>query len=394
MSAVFCSLATGFFPLWTTLTAPRSRGGWQIQGDLWATQLAARALVHGDFAGIYTPSTALVSFPGITVPLAPAIWLSEALHWPIQNPSHATVTFPTGWLWIEIVSVAVSLVAVFAADALSTTLGVTPRKRFVTVGLVAVALWNVVVWWGHPEDALAIGFVMFATNNVFEQRWERAGWFAGLAVAMQPVSLLALPVLAAQLPNSYRRSSLLRCCVPSVVVLAGPLITSWSKTVRVLVNQPNYPTVDHTTWLTALAPALGHHSVAAGPLRLVAVVAVAAGGWLLARRYNANATLLVWMVAISFSVRVLAEPVMVAYYVWPVLAFSLVAAGKTSWIRLVLVGALSTGATVFGDAAWKGNLSWWALETALTLSALALAWPVRNEVVGLEKTTSKEGALL
>lgn len=394
VSTIFCLLAAVFFPFWNTISGHGSNGGWYVQGDLFGTQLAARALVHANFAGIYTRSTALVSFPGITIPLALAIWLSEALRWPIQNPSHATVTFPTGWMWIEIVLVAVSLVAVFATNALSVTLGFNRWKRLFVVSAVAVALWNVSVWWGHLEDALAVGLVMFAATDVLERRWARAGWLAGLAIAVQPLSLLGLPVLAARVPRSYWRSSLLRCVVPTIVVLAGPLVASWSTTVRVLINQPNYPTVDHATWLTALAPSLGHHSVAAGPLRLVAVVTVAVGGWLVARRITTDPTFVVWLVAASFFVRVVAEPVMVAYYIWPSLAFSLIAAGKRSWARLFAAGLLATAATVFGDAAWKGNWSWWALEAVFTLSVLVIGSPVRNESLGLDEATDKEGARL
>jgi len=375
-SAVVVAGACIFVPWWNALIGADRGRGWHVPGDLWGTQLAAWDYVHGHFGAVYSPSTALVTLPGILVVLAPAVALSGALHLSVVHPG--VVTFPTGWLLVEAASIAAGLPVLFAVDRLARRLGAPPGRRYLLAGLEVVGLWNVVVWWGHPEDALALALLLFAAPDVLDGRWARAGWLLGLAVATQPVVILAVAVLAVRFPRSKWAASAARLVAPSALLILAPLAANWRGTWRALVEQPNYPLVDHTTPWTSLgfvAPVVGSHDVvAAGPLRLVAVVAAIALGVAVGRR-RPGLEVTMWVMAAGFTLRVLFEPVMVAYYVWPALAVALVVLATAPRWRLAAAGAVATFGTVFGDARWRGNVSWWAVEAGCVVAVLCLAMP-------------------
>ena len=54
------------------------KAAWSLPDDLWATMAAAQRLMHGDLAGLYTPPTRLVTFPGAAVILLPVIAIIDA----------------------------------------------------------------------------------------------------------------------------------------------------------------------------------------------------------------------------------------------------------------------------------------------------------------------------
>jgi hypothetical protein len=53
------------------------------------------------------------------------------------------------------------------------------------------------------------------------------------------------------------------------------------------------------------------------------------------------------------------EPVMVAYYFWPVLAAALLAASP-SWPRMAVTSVIAAVLTFGSQVAWRGYLTWWA----------------------------------
>jgi hypothetical protein len=370
-SVALVVLAAAFVPGGHRLVGTSGRG-WYVPGDLWGTQLAAAAVAHLRLGAVYGPGTGLITFPGIAVLLAPAVSLAQALGLPVQHGG--PVTWPTGWLPLLGASLLVSLPALFGADALARALGVPRGRRFLLAGGEAVALWNVTVWWGHPEDALAVGLALFAALAVLEGRPARAAWLLGMAIAVQPLTLLLAPPLVARFGRTGRLANGLRLLAPSVLLLLPVFLAAPGPTFRSLSTQPNYPTVDHTTPWVLLSPRLGHQVVAAGPLRLAAVLLVAWFGWHASARM-ADPAALVWLLALCALVRVVLEPVMVAYYVWPVLAFALVTAARAG-ARLLAAAVVAAGATtVFSDAAWRGNWTWWLVVTGGTLAVVALARP-------------------
>ena len=194
----------------------------------------------------------------------------------------------------------------------------------------AAVLWNVSVVWGHPEDAVAVGLALYALLFALDGRWTGAGWLFGAAMATQPLILLMFPVLLALASRREIVGFVARSILPAVALLVTPLISQFHATTHALLDQPNYPGVDHATPWTALAPVISGKGTRShrcrrpwttwSPSLWPAVV-----GWR-ARRWRHDPDLIVWAAAVALALRCLTESVMVDFYVWPTLAVGLVVA--------------------------------------------------------------------
>jgi len=365
-----------------SLLGPRLVGqvGWSLPHDLWGTLIAAQRLVRLELGGLYTQPTGLVTFPGAAVILAPAVLLSDAaglsLHIPgPHNPQ------PLVWLLAGPYMIAISAVALFGVDALAEQLQVSRPKRAVLAVASAAALWNVSVQWGHPEDAVAVGLLLFAILALPEGRPLRSAWLTGAAIAVQPLVLLALPIMLAVIQPRRLAGFLVRTAIPATALLGVAAAANWSATAHAVTSQPNWPAVDHPTPWTSLAPRIAGGAVAAGPGRLLAILVACGCGLIVARRLRAarqtgqwrTAALreLLWWVALSLALRLVFESVMVAYYLWPALAVTLIAATR-SWWRLIPTSLLAVTVTVASQSDWRSVWGWWMLMVAgvaLTLYA-------------------------
>ena len=167
-----------------TIWGPRFYGktAWALPDDLWGTLIAAQRLAHLNLAGLYTYPTQLVSLPGAAIILIPAIAVIDPAGLQLTVP-HAHGAYPSVWLFAGPYQVAISAVALFAADAIAERLGATRPKRFWLAAASATALWSVTVRWGHPEDAVAVGLFMYAILALADARPARSAWLAGVAVA-------------------------------------------------------------------------------------------------------------------------------------------------------------------------------------------------------------------
>jgi hypothetical protein len=378
-----------------TIWGPRYYGqtAWGLPDDLWATLTAAQRLLHGDLAGLYTPPTNLVSFPGAAIILIPVVALIDAVGLPIQIPGAHGANHGV-WLLAGFYEVAISAVVLFAADALAERLGLSRPKRALLAVASATALWNVTVRWGHPEDAVATGLLLLAILALSEARTGRAGWLIGAAVAVQPLVLLALPILVAVIERRRLAAFLARAAAPSLVLLAAAAAANWHATITAITKQPNYPTVDHPTPWLFLAPHLSRGSVAAGPGRTLAIVvacacAVAVGlRWRAGRRDRAAQEAgwtrdelreVLWWTGVALALRCVFESVMVAYYLWPPLALALIVASR-SWLRLVIAGSVATALTFVTQDSWRNTWGWYAMVVAGIAVALWAAsdWTVRS----------------
>jgi hypothetical protein len=228
-----------------------------------------------------------------------------------------------------------------------------------------VALWNVSVLWGHPEDAVAVGLAVYSLLFALDGRWTGAGWLFGLALATQPLVVLMLPVLLAMCDKQRITGLVLRSFLPIVALMVTPLIAQFHPTVHAIFDQPNFPRIDHATPWTALAPRLGgtgkNVAVAAGPGRVLAVL-LASGLGIWVRRRRDHPDTLVWAAALAMALRCFTESVMDPFYVWPTLAIGLVVAAHAGRWRLILGGVMAVLTTVLSN--WHlGELPWWALVT-------------------------------
>jgi hypothetical protein len=374
----------------TTLIGPHliGRTRWSLPDDLWGTLVAAQRLLHLDLGGLYTQPTGLVTFPGAAVILAPLVAVIDAAGLSLQHPGPHN-PHPAVWLVAGPYMTAISAVALFAADALAERLRVSRPKRFLLAAASAVALWNVSVQWGHPEDAVAVGLLLFGILALSEARTARSAWLIGAAIAVQPLVLLALPILLAVIEPRRVPGFLARAAAPAAVVLGAAAAANWLATYNAVTRQPNWPTVDHPTPWTPLAPHMAGGAVADGPSRLLAIL-VACGcalivGWRLrAARHAARwsgETLreLLWWAALALALRCVFEPVMVAYYLWPALAVALIAATRT-WPRLFAASVIAAAVTFGSQSTWRSPWGWWgSMVAGLGLTLFFAYVPLRGQ---------------
>jgi hypothetical protein len=364
---------------------------WAVPDDLWATLVAAQRLLHLDLAGLYTAPTNLVSFPGAAVILVPVAALMDLAGIPIQAGRQGV--HPAGWLVAGPLETILSALVLFAADALAQRMGVKLLKRFVLAAAGATALWNVSVRWGHPEDAVAIGLLLYAVLALSNEKPNRAAWLAGAAVAVQPLALLAFPLLAIAAVEPKRLPGfVVRAAIPSTALLAAAAAANWTATIHAVTNQPNAPTIDHPTpwiYLTQLAPHMSDGSVAAGPARALAVLVACGCAAVTWRRWRTarlagmwrpdDLAALLWWVAVTLALRTVFEPVMVSYYVWPPLAVALVAASR-DWLRLLPAAATAIVLTFLSQVSWRNPWVWWTPIVVVLALTLVSARPRRSAV--------------
>jgi hypothetical protein len=341
--------------------------GWSLPDDLWATLAAAQRLAHADLAGLYTPPTRLVTFPGAAVILLPIVAIIDAAGLPLQVQD-AHNLHPAVWLVAGPYEIAMSAVALFAADALAERMGVDRVKRAVLAGASVVALWSVAVRWGHLEDAVAVGLLLYAILALADAKTARAAWLTGAAIAIQPLVLLALPVVVVTVQPRRLAGFLARAAAPAAVLLGAAAAANWTATIQSVTSQPNSVTVNQPTPWSYLAPHAGTGGVAAGPSRLLAILVACACALIVARRWRTvrgspewspdMIADVLWWTALALALRSVFEPVMVAYYMWPPLAVALIAASR-ELSSLVRTSIAAVALTLLCQLTWHSPWTWW-----------------------------------
>jgi len=370
------------------------RSEWALPYDLWGSLIATVRLSHGNIGGIYAPGTGLISLPGAAVVLLPGAAVINALGLSLQLPGPHNL-HPAVWLVAGPYQMALSCVTLFAADALAERLGVSRWKRSLLQVASLGILWSPSPRWGHPEDAFAVGLLLYAVLAQSNDRVALAGWLTGCAVCVQPLVLLAVPVQLALLPWRRMVPFLLRAAAPSAALLAAAAIADWHDTYMSVTSQPDSPVINHPTIWTSLAPQMAGQNVAAGPFRLATIMLACLCALAIRQRWQARlsehpnqpgspgwpASLLadvLWWVALTLALRSLFEPVMVSYYPWPPMAVALIPAATLSWPRLFAAGVLAGGLTGAAQGPSHAVWIWWVPIVAGLVVLLALARPIRN----------------
>jgi hypothetical protein len=384
--------------MYTTTWGPTmiGRSEWALPYDLWGTLIATTRLAHLNVGGLYTPPTGLVSLPGAAIILLPCAAIIAASGLSLQIPGPDNL-HPAVWLLAGPYAIALCCVTLFAADALAEQLGVSRWKRGLLAAASAGALWSVSARWGHPEDAVAVGLLLYTIVAMSRSRITLAGWLAGAAVCVQPLVLLALPVLLALLPWRRMPLFLVRAAVPSAVLLGAAALANWHATYTAVTSQPNSPIINHPTAWTSLAPHMAGGNVAAGPARLATILlacccalavrhrwlgrlSAARADEVSAGQVSADGTWwptavladVLWWVALTLALRSFFEPVMVSYYPWPPLAVALIPAAL-GWPRLIAASLVAGGLTAAAQGPSHDVWIWWAPLVAGLVLLLALA---------------------
>jgi hypothetical protein len=359
---------------------------------MWSTYNASVAFIHGQWGTVYSVGTGFLAFPGMLIVLAPVAALGGSLHTSLVGveKNHHLVAHPTVYSFsgattphgnlvtfgsqqlaphpqvFELLApyeLILSAVALFAFDALAERLGVS-RSRRIVLGLLEVALlWNLSVRWGHPQDALAVAFGVYALVLAIDGRFTGAGWLFGAALAFQPLVIVVLPILLVMGGKDRALGLVLRGIVPSIVVTLPPLAGDFHNTVRVVTAQPAFPRTNHATPWTFLAPkltGLGRNAVGGGPVRVVSLVLAGLLGWW-SLRWRSRPEMLAWAVALALALRCYTESTMTSYYAWPALAVAVVVAARGVTWRFAVAGVVALFTMI--AAQWNlGEFPWWAID--------------------------------
>jgi hypothetical protein len=371
---------------------------WSTPSDLWGTMRAAHVIGWGGEGILYQSSTNLVTFPGIAVVLAPVAIVCGALG--LTEGFPIALAHPTAWVLVGPAEMVLGALLLFPLDAMARRLGVAGRRRVVLVWLEAALVWPVVALWGHPEDPLALALGIYGLMAAFDRRWRRCAGFFAAAIVLQPLTVLVLPIAFVYLPRRRWLPMAGIAAFPSAMLLVAPLAYAWKTTVHALVDQPNYPSIDHATPWLALAPVLQparefggglvlRHTtggltfttapgrlvevVAGGPGRLIAIGCAVALAVVVARARPSEPTVL-WLAALALCLRCVFESVLDPYYFVPGLAVALVLAARTSGRRLG-AATLCAAACTYWSYRHVGQWEYYLPVTVLLLGAWALGRP-------------------
>jgi|ERR1039458_7031202 hypothetical protein len=377
---------------------------WITPGDLWGTFHTSQFVAWGDIGDVYSTGGGLVSLPGISVVLAPVALLVNHLGLSIGFPFG--IPHPAAWLVLGPYQAAVGALVLLPLDALAEELGAAATARLASSICEAVVLWPVLAIWGHPEDSVAMAFAVWGLLATLRGRWRAAGWLWGLALVMQPLVVLMVPIVFAMAPRRQWPKLALRSVLPSAALVVIPLVQSWRQTTTALLKQPNYPTIDHATPWLSLAPVLSKthpvrvkhlgqtllpsgsihffigtvrsvagETVAAGPGRLIAIgLALLIGVY--ARRHRPTHEQVVWLCCVALSLRCVFEAVMNPYYLWPPLAIAFVLVVRSRW-RFGLAFVAAAGLTVWSYR-HTGPWEWWVPVVLLLGVVVVAALPART----------------
>lgn len=415
-SLVLLVAVLGYIVLWGPIVWGKQV--WPQAGDLWESLAAAHQVAWGSYGTVYSGPQmlemfpGLVSFPAFYVVLAPVAWmvshlrLSESIPIGLARPTAYPLVMGWSVLWSSSV--------IFAADSLARRLCLSMAKRVAVMAWAAVFVFDVTVLWGHPEDVVAVAFCLVALGALDDGRLAKSAWTMGLAVAFQPMALLAFAIVGGVWWRRRRwgalglvaRSGLL----PSFLV-AIPLVQDFRSTYRSIFVQPTFPQVGwRTPWMgilhqyvssahspIAMSFACNHvsqlacrafgndvtgqllihpHQVNAGSVRLGALAASALlGTYVALRSKDPWLVELIWLTGVAFGIRCLFEAVMFPYYVAPAcLLLAIAAVSMESRIRVASTWVASAGLVEY---AWRHGppWRWFTLLGALLAASTILSRP-------------------
>lgn len=354
------------------------RSSWSYQMDIFSSLQLGHLADVGAYPAIYGQA-AMSTTPGIVAVLAPLWWI---IHWLGLSVSFVVrLPRPTAWLLLGSYEVLLSSIALFAVDAVVMEIGTSTARRWLICCVEVYALYNV-VWWGHPELAMAVAFLLYACLAASRGQWSRSAWLFGGGVAFQPVILLALPTLLFIAGWKNWPRMLARVLLPTAVLLALPLLLDWQVTTHAIIRQVNYPVLNRPTPWLRFAPVymrMGGRILedGDGPSRAVAIVLSLVTAALCHRR----ARLLSQLVAVSvltMSLWCLFEAVVAPYYTWPPIAFALICLAGSSNIRAALILSAAALVDLSSNARLGSESVWWIIAGGLVALAV-VSWPRSQE---------------
>jgi hypothetical protein len=382
---------------------------WTTGGDLWGIFRAAHYVGWGFFGGIYSSSTGVNTFPGISLLLAPLAMVSGALDLSESVPA-IMISHPTAALLLQPFELLLTCSALFAADTVAVRLAVRTSLRVWLIGVIAVVAWPVAAIWGHAEDVLAVTFGLLAVRFLIDGKSRRSGWLMGIGIAFQPLVGFILPIAMGISPAGRRVKFFFQAALPSVVLIGIALAGDWSDAFRALVKQPTPPALNHATPWVSFAPHIGHFSVpktqtalrlgqlhghfhtftstvnssslilvSGGPVRTIGLLFAVLIG-LFVWRMRPDPIGIMWLCGVALALRCYFEPVMTPYYLAPPLIVALIAAARMGRLRFGIAAAVGLADTVFAYYRFS-PWAWWLPIVGMLTIVLACGYPGRTHLL-------------
>lgn len=363
------TVATGMaYSFWWAPVVRHRNYYWVVPGDIWTSFRVAHYVGWGNLSFSYSANTGLVTLPGYEVILAPIAMISSRFGL-VESAPVVFLFRPSTWLLLGPFILVTATVPLFAFDRLAHLLQVTRLRRTLLLAAAAVVLWPVTAIWGHPEDALALGLVTFSFVALLKGRMTLAGWLLGGAIAMQLFVVLLVPIMIAVAGRRRLIPFLVRASVIPGFLLVAVLVPDFHAAWHALTNQPNYPRVNHATPWVLVSPHISRYAVAAGPGRIVSLLAAAACG-ILATRRRRDVRWILWLAAVAMAGRCVFEAVVDPYYLAPAIVLALIVAAGNSNRRTTLAVVSGGVATVI--TYWHANMWVWWLE--MTVPLVVMLW--------------------
>ena len=368
-------LAAGALVYWTLFVRFGVDHGWKPVSDLWNSAGTALAIGHGHWSAVYAPPSQLESPPGLEFVLAPLMVLGHALGFSSSAAEGHTYT-----IWLLLLPPVATVLAanvLFALDAIARRWGYSDANRLALSAMAGVGVVSAAAFWGHPEDCIALALVLWAALAIdgdAPNALTRGGWLLGIAVAFQPLALLAVAPIVARFGLRDLCRVAWRLALPSLVLVMPELMASKARTLHALIDQPNNPWGLSITPFSHLSQSLGHGMYSGGTMRMAATLIAVTLGIVICRHRHDLPTVL-FVMALAFTVRVLLENELLGLYFFPIIALTLLLTLRRSPVLFGWCAAAALLCLILGNRKVHADIAlWWPAIMVTTVFTVVLAF--------------------
>jgi hypothetical protein len=393
--AVTALLAVGAVVYWALFVGFGAHHAWKPVSDLWNSAGVGLAIGHGHWSAVYAFPSQLESPPGLEFVLAPLMVVGHALG--LSSSAAQGHTYTIWLLLLPPVATVLAASVLFALDGMARRWGYSNAKRLVLSAMAGVGVVSAAAFWGHPEDCIALALVLWASLAIDRDgssALTRAGWLLGVAVAFQPLALLAVAPIVARFGMRDLCRVAWRLALPSLVLLLPELMTSQAHTLHALIDQPNDPWGLSATPFSHLSRALGHGMYSGGTMRMASTLIAVVLGFAICRQRHDLPTVL-FVMALAFTLRVLLENELLGLYFFPVVALTLLLTLRRSPLLFGWCVAASLLCLILGNRKMHGDIAlWWPAIMVTTVFMVGLAYRAvfsDAEAAAVVEATTQEG---
>ena len=193
-------------------------------GDLWASWASSADMTFGGGYGhVYAPRCGdWKRHRRSRSCWRPSLGLPSICRFPYPG----VVLYPTAFLVVGPLFLGCMALPICAADRWLSYMGVTDLgRRLAVLGTMAITLPPIALY-GHAEDLVALGAMLYGLVASLDGRHRAAGWWLGAALAFQFLAFLAVPIALVLLRRRQWLGAIVRMIVVPLSVMVVPLAES------------------------------------------------------------------------------------------------------------------------------------------------------------------------